>query len=142
MSALHSEGLQWDIGKPDRQKTTTSISTATATAPAQSYSYASSSRDNGSNNGGVATMNLTTEIVSQVGSLLKQGYKIGTEHANKRRFRTKSWQSCSPIDSIRESDVLAALEACLSEHQGEYVRLIGIDTQAKRRVLETIIQRP
>jgi carbon dioxide concentrating mechanism protein CcmM len=30
----------------------------------------------------------------------------------------------------------------LAEHQGEYVRLLGIDTQAKRRVLETIIQRP
>ncbi|MGK7884879.1 MAG: ribulose bisphosphate carboxylase small subunit [Crocosphaera sp.] len=116
--------------------------TATATAPAQTYSYASNSRDNGSNNGGVATMNLTTEIVSQVGSLLKQGYKIGTEHADKRRFRTKSWQSCAPIDSTREADVLAALEGCLAEHQGEYIRLIGIDTQAKRRVLETIIQRP
>ncbi len=118
--------------------------TATAIAPAQGYSYASSSRDNGNGNGNgrVATMNLTTEIVSQVSSLLKQGYKIGTEHANKRRFRTKSWQSCSPIDSIREADVLAALEACLAEHQGEYIRLIGIDTQAKRRVLETIIQRP
>ena len=120
--------------------------TATATAPGQSYSYASSSRDNGNGNGNgngrVATMNLTTEIVSQVSSLLKQGYKIGTEHANKRRFRTKSWQSCSPIDSNREADVLAALEACLTEHQGEYIRLIGIDSQAKRRVLETIIQRP
>ena len=135
--------LETIIQRPG-QNSTNGARTATVTAPAQSYSYASSSRDNSNSNGngGVATMNLTTEIVSQVGSLLKQGYKIGTEHANKRRFRTKSWQSCSPIDSIREADVLAALEACLSEHQGEYVRLIGIDTQAKRRVLETIIQRP
>ncbi|MGB5768599.1 MAG: ribulose bisphosphate carboxylase small subunit, partial [Crocosphaera sp.] len=82
------------------------------------------------------------ETVAQVRSLLNQGYKIGTEHANKRRFRTKSWQSCSPIDSNRENDVIAALEGCLAEHQGEYIRLIGIDPQAKRRVLETIIQRP
>jgi carbon dioxide concentrating mechanism protein CcmM len=77
-----------------------------------------------------------------VRSLLNQGFTIGTEHANQRRFRTKSWQSCSPINSNRESEVIAALNACLSDHQGEYVRMIGIDPQAKRRVLETIIQRP
>ncbi|MDJ0729787.1 MAG: ribulose bisphosphate carboxylase small subunit [Crocosphaera sp.] len=116
--------------------------TATATAPAQSYSYASSSRDNGNGNGRVAISNLTAETETQVRSLLIQGYKIGTEHADKRRFKTKSWQSCEPIDSTRESEVIAALEGCLAEHQGEYVRLIGIDPQAKRRVLETIIQRP
>jgi carbon dioxide concentrating mechanism protein CcmM len=34
------------------------------------------------------------------------------------------------------------LEACLVEHSGEYVRLIGIDPEHKRRVAETIIQRP
>ena len=85
---------------------------------------------------------LNSETISQVRSLLSQGYKIGTEHADKRRFRTKSWQSCAPIESSREADIIAALEACLVEHQGEYVRLLGIDTQAKRRILETIIQRP
>ncbi|WP_244945022.1 ribulose bisphosphate carboxylase small subunit [Nostoc sphaeroides] len=36
----------------------------------------------------------------------------------------------------------AAVEGHLGEYQGEYVRLIGIDPKAKRRVLETIIQRP
>jgi carbon dioxide concentrating mechanism protein CcmM len=30
----------------------------------------------------------------------------------------------------------------MAEHAGEYVRLIGIDPKAKRRVLETIIQQP
>jgi len=30
----------------------------------------------------------------------------------------------------------------LTSHSGEYVRLVGIDPQAKRRVLETTIQRP
>jgi len=98
-----------------------------------------------SNNGSVGvetSSSLSSDAVQQVRSLLSQGYKIGTEHANKRRFKTSSWQSCSPIDSNRESDVIAALEACLQEHQGEYVRLIGIDSKAKRRVSETIIQRP
>ena len=131
--------LQTIIQRPDQKPSQgTSAKTTTKTAPAQS-----ATRSYGSNgNGRVATSNLTAEAVSQVRSLLNQGYKIGTEHASKRRFRTKSWQSCSPIDSHRESEVIAALEGCLAEHEGEYVRLIGIDPQAKRRVLETIIQRP
>lgn len=112
---------------------------ATATVAASS-----SSNGNGSSYSSisVSTQNLDAETLNQVRSLLSQGHKIGTEHADKRRFRTKSWQSCAPIESSRESDIIAALEACLAEHQGEYVRLLGIDTQAKRRVLETIIQRP
>jgi len=90
----------------------------------------------------VTSSSLNTEAVAQVRSLLAQGYKIGTEHVDQRRFRTGSWQSCSPIDTRHESEAIAALEACLAEHAGEYVRLFGIDPKAKRRVLETIIQRP
>ena len=86
--------------------------------------------------------NLNPDTLQEIRSLLAGGYKIGTEHASKRRFKTKSWQSCSPIDSNREPEVISALEACLEEHAGEYVRMIGIDTGAKRRVSETIIQRP
>lgn len=99
-----------------------------------------------SSNYGTSTYNgsssLDSETISQIRSLLAQGYKIGTEHADKRRFRAKSWHSCAPISSTNENQVLNALEGCLRDHAGEYVRLIGIDTNAKRRVLETIIQRP
>ncbi len=114
-------------------------------APAQSTRSSASSYSNGSSasyssNGGGGK--LSSKIIQQIRSLLAAGFKIGTEHADKRRFRSQSWQSCSPIDTDRESDVIAALEACLVEHSGEYVRMLGIDTQAKRRVAETIIQRP
>jgi carbon dioxide concentrating mechanism protein CcmM len=85
---------------------------------------------------------LDANIVNHVRQLLAQGYRIGTEHADERRFQTSSWKSCAPIQSSRDGDVLKELEACLAEHSGEYVRLIGIDTKAKKRVLETIIQRP
>ena len=85
---------------------------------------------------------LTGKTVDQIRGLLSQGYKIGTEHADARRFRTGSWNSCAPIPSNRESEVISALESCLKEHSGEYVRLLGIDSKAKRRVLEEIIQRP
>ncbi|MCL1471476.1 ribulose bisphosphate carboxylase small subunit [Argonema antarcticum] len=98
--------------------------------------YASSNNDrpNGSK--------LSAETQEQVRQLLAKGYKIGMEHANERRFRTQSWQSCSPIETSEVSDAIAALESCLNEHTGEYVRLIGIDPKVKRRIVETIIQKP
>jgi carbon dioxide concentrating mechanism protein CcmM len=118
----------------------------TSKEKASTASAASYSNGNGHNNGysrnGIGSNSLSSEALQEIHSLLAAGYKIGTEHADKRRFKTKSWQSCSPIDSNREAEVVAALEACLNEHQGEYVRLIGIDPNAKRRVSETIIQRP
>jgi carbon dioxide concentrating mechanism protein CcmM len=85
---------------------------------------------------------LTGKTIDQIRNLLSQGYKIGSEHADARRFRTGSWSSCTPIASNRESEVVSALESCLKEHSGDYVRLLGIDSKAKRRVLEEIIQRP
>lgn len=84
----------------------------------------------------------SSEVVDHVRQLLAQGYRIGTEHANKRQFQNGGWKTCSPINATSESAVLGELQGCLSEHTGEYVRLIGIDPKAKKRVLEKIIQRP
>ena len=107
-----------------------------------SSSYSSNGNGNGYHSNGNGSSSLDAETIQEIRSLLAAGFKIGTEHASKRRFKTKSWQSCSPIDSNRESEVIAALENCLAEHSGEYVRMLGIDSQAKRRVAQTIIQRP
>ncbi|MEA5583049.1 ribulose bisphosphate carboxylase small subunit [Nodularia harveyana UHCC-0300] len=94
-------------------------------------------------NGHVASSGaIDGEIIDQIRNLLSSGYKIGTEHVDERRFRTGSWNSCKPIESTSLNEVIAALEECIELHQDEYVRLIGIDKKAKRRVLETIIQRP
>jgi carbon dioxide concentrating mechanism protein CcmM len=110
----------------------------------QSYS---SFANSGSNLGNKLSSNLSNgklsgEAIAQVRNLLAAGYKIGTEHADERRFRTSSWHSCSPIQAATESAAISGLEACLREHQGEYVRLLGIDSKNKRRVLEAILQRP
>ena len=102
----------------------------------------SSQYSNVSSKNGFSSANLSPEVVEQVRSLLSQGYKIGTEHADKRRFKINSWRSCSPIESQREADVIQALEVCLEEHEGEYVRLLGINPKERRRVLEEVIQRP
>lgn len=115
---------------------------ARSTSPSRSSPSSYSTNGKGGYPSTAAQGSLDGDTVQQVRNLLNQGYRIGTEHADARRFQTSSWKSCSPIDSTREREVLSSLEACLAEHQGEYVRMIGIDPQAKRRVLESIIQRP
>jgi carbon dioxide concentrating mechanism protein CcmM len=125
------------IQRPDGKPVSTGSSSASSPAP-KAKSSSSRSRKAAT----TTTGHLETEVVEQVRNLLSQGYKIGTEHADKRRFKVSSWHSCSPIESKRDAEVLEALEACMQEHSGEYVRLIGIDPKAKRRVLETVIQKP
>jgi carbon dioxide concentrating mechanism protein CcmM len=101
----------------------------------------SSSSTSKTSNTATATR-LSSEVVDQVRQLRNQGSKISVEHVDKRRFRTGSWASCGQIQGNSEREAIAALEGYLSEYEGEYVRLIGIDPKDKRRVLETIIQRP
>lgn len=125
--------LEQIIQRPDGR-------TVLQSSPNNAASGGGSNGSSGSVQGGSGS--LSAEAINQVRSLLAQGYQIGTEHADKRRFRTSSWNSCAPIQAKRESEVVSALESCMAEHTGEYVRLIGIDPKAKRRVLETIIQKP
>jgi carbon dioxide concentrating mechanism protein CcmM len=91
---------------------------------------------------GMTTAGSANEVANHVRQLLQQGYRIGTEHADQRQFRTSSWRNCAPIAATQEGAVVAALNACLGDHAGEYVRLIGIDPKLKKRVFEKIIQRP
>ena len=88
------------------------------------------------------TQLLSPEIVQQVRSHLSQGYRIGMEHADKRHYQSGVWETCPPIKDRGEQSVLAGLERCISEHEGEYVRMFGIDPKAKRRVGMTTIRRP
>lgn len=126
------------IQRPGQTTNNTTNNRKNSTKSSSNYTI-SYSNNNGN---GYSSSSLDSETIDQVRSLLRQGFKIGTEHANKRRFKTKSWQSCAPIDSSNESEVISLLQGCIEDHKGEYVRLIGIDTEAKRRVLESIIQRP
>ncbi|MBW4685328.1 MAG: ribulose bisphosphate carboxylase small subunit [Komarekiella atlantica HA4396-MV6] len=90
----------------------------------------------------VSNTHLSLETQAQIRQLLSQGYKISIEHVDERRFRTGSWQTCVNSHIDAETDAISNLESSLAEYSGEYVRLVGIDPKAKRRVLETIIQRP
>jgi ribulose bisphosphate carboxylase small subunit len=77
-----------------------------------------------------------------VRSLLTQGYQVGLEHVDRRRFRTNAWQSCAVVQTQDPDEAATALAQCVQTYPDEYVRLIGVDPQNKRRVLEHIIQRP
>ena len=88
------------------------------------------------------TSSLSPEINTQINALLSQGYRLGLEHVNQRRFQTNAWQSGPAIPSQDAAIATAALERCLDDYANDYVRLIGIDPTTKQRVAETIIQRP
>ncbi|MEM1292699.1 MAG: ribulose bisphosphate carboxylase small subunit [Cyanobacteria bacterium P01_H01_bin.162] len=85
---------------------------------------------------------LSAETVNQVRSLLEQGYRVGIEHADQRRFRTNAWHSCATIQTLDPQAAIATLDACVGNFPHDYVRLIGIDPDKRQRVLEQIIQRP
>jgi ribulose bisphosphate carboxylase small subunit len=84
---------------------------------------------------------LTPDVVTQVNQILKQGLRLGIEYVDERRFRANSWNSYGSFQG-QASEAIAALEACLDENSKSYVRLVGIDPENRRRVAETIIQRP
>jgi carbon dioxide concentrating mechanism protein CcmM len=69
----------------------------------------------------VTNMSLSSDIKTQVRSLLAQGCIISTEHANQRRFKTKSWLTAGQIDGRNENQVVARLESMLHEYQGELI---------------------
>ena len=88
------------------------------------------------------THQLSAQTITHVRSLLNQGYRVGLEHVDQRRFRTNAWKSCATVQSTVPEEAIASLEHGLLNYPNEYVRLIGIDPKNKQRVLEHIIQRP
>jgi len=84
---------------------------------------------------------ISLETLEQVRNLLAQGYHVGIEHVDKRRFRTGSWKSHGQI-IVGESEAVVAIETSLAEYEDEYVRIFGIEPKTRRRVMETIIHRP
>ncbi|MFK8185916.1 MAG: ribulose bisphosphate carboxylase small subunit [Phormidesmis sp.] len=125
---------------PSRSATQSFSASPHSTDPSTNYSPRNSSYDTEGAN--MQTQRLSPEIVQQVRQHLSQGYRIGMEHADTRRYRSGVWETCTPIKDTREQAVFEALERCLAEHSGEYVRMFGIDPQLKRRVGMVTVQRP
>ncbi len=85
---------------------------------------------------------LGIEVLEKIDQILSSGYRIGLEYADKRRFKTGSWNSCGLKGYESEGDIIQGIETCLTEHPQDYIRLLGIDPIAKRRVVEMMIQKP
>jgi ribulose bisphosphate carboxylase small subunit len=83
---------------------------------------------------------LTSEIVGEVNRILQQGYRLGIETVDQRRFRTGSWH-CYGMFQGQAAEAIAALEQCLGEHEGDYVRIVGIEPNDRRRLTELMVQR-
>ena len=91
---------------------------------------------------GQAAHPLQADIVDMIRQQLRQGHHIGLEFADARRFKVGSWQSGPTIASAHEAQVLTQVEQFLTDHPGDYVRLLSIDPRAKQRRLEHMIQKP
>ena len=85
---------------------------------------------------------LPIEVLEQIDYILSSSYRIGLEYADKRRFKTGSWNSCGLNSNESKPNIIQGIETCLTEHPQDYIRLLGIDPIVKRRVIEMIIQKP
>jgi len=65
---------------------------------------------------------------------------IVLEFTDTRRFKAGSWQSGPTIAIAHEAQVLTQVEQFLTDHPGDYVRLLSIDPKAKQRQVEQIFK--
>lgn len=90
---------------------------------------------------------LPPDLMRVAQSILDQGYRLGVEVVDERRFRTNSWQCYAVIASDRPAaarldEAQTILSTCLADHSNDYIRLVGIDPKDRRRTMETIVHRP
>jgi ribulose bisphosphate carboxylase small subunit len=83
---------------------------------------------------------LTAAIVGEVNQILQQGWKLGIEYVDDRRFRTGSWH-CYGTFQGQAVEAIAALEQCLNEHDRDHIRIVGIEPKDRRRISEVMVQR-
>ncbi|HEY9665043.1 MAG TPA: ribulose bisphosphate carboxylase small subunit [Allocoleopsis sp.] len=92
-------------------------------------------------NGRSTASSLPSEAAQTLRNFLNQGYRVGIEYVDQRRFRTNSWQ-CYAIVQGNEAEALSQLQACLNEHETDYVRLVAINSTDRHRASETVVHRP
>ncbi len=85
---------------------------------------------------------LPLKAQQELQNILAQGHRLGIEHVDKRRFQMNSWRSYAVLNGDNKAEAMSSLEACFSDFPEQYIRLVSIDRQTKRRINETIVQRP
>jgi ribulose bisphosphate carboxylase small subunit len=84
---------------------------------------------------------IDSSAATEISQILNRGQRVGIEYVDERRFRTGAWQIFGTYQG-NPQDAIAALETCLAEHHNDYIRLVGIEPSSRKRIAETIIQRP
>ena len=87
---------------------------------------------------------LDMAIHAEVQGIINSGLRLGVEHANPRRFKANHWECFGTVNpgSGAEGEAIALVASALADHSGDYVRLVAIDGQQRRRIREQVIQRP
>jgi ribulose bisphosphate carboxylase small subunit len=112
-----------------------------AVSPAPVSSPSPASPNGQSYAGQPASTRLTPEMLTEVNQILARGDRLGIEWVDKRRFQANSWNCYHTIDQDGAA-AAASLATCLDEHHGDYIRLVSIAAQDRRRLSETIVHRP
>jgi carbon dioxide concentrating mechanism protein CcmM len=100
-------------------------------------------QQNGANNGHQpSSLPLSPEALTWIHNLLHQGYHIGIEQANVRRFRANSWSDGGVIKTTLESEAIAILADHLHQSSDQYIRLFSINPKTRRRGDERVIHHP
>jgi ribulose bisphosphate carboxylase small subunit len=84
---------------------------------------------------------LAPAIAEQLVGMIRQGFRVGIEITEPRRFRINSWSSYATLEG-NEKEAIAQLKACLAENPRQYIRLVAIQKGDRRRVAEQIVYRP
>lgn len=100
-----------------------------------SYAHSQTSHPQTNGNG------LDPDAIRSLNDWVNQGYRVGIEVVDERRFRTNSWQSYSIVQG-NPNEAIATLESCVRDHEHDYVRLVSIDPKTRRRINELVVQRP
>lgn len=101
-----------------------------------------SSADSRNGHSSQALTALPEAIHQPLQAILLHGHRLGIEHVDQRRFRVNSWQSYATLDAVDKDEAINSLRSCLAQFPNDYIRLVSIDSHTKRRLTETIVQRP
>jgi carbon dioxide concentrating mechanism protein CcmM len=76
---------------------------------------------------------LSSEVMTWVDTMLRQGYGIGGERADDRRLRANAWLELSSIKTHDAPEAIATLQNWLQLYPHEHVRVFSIDPHTHQR---------